>query len=65
MMKNLLASVALSVVLGTPAAFAAEVDTIAILTPEQGSDYGWNQQGVEAANISTFDGGDDVGLEAR
>ncbi len=25
------------------------VDTIAILTPEQGTDYGWNQQGVEAA----------------
>jgi basic membrane protein A and related proteins len=52
MMKNLLASVALSVVLGTPAAFAAEVDTIAILTPEQGSDYGWNQQGVEAAKAA-------------
>ena len=28
---------------------AAEVETIAILTPEQGTDYGWNQQGVEAA----------------
>ena len=50
-MKNLLISAALSVVLAAPA-FAAEVDTIAILTPEQGSDYGWNQQGVEAAKAA-------------
>ena len=36
------------------AAFAAgagaqEVDKIAVLVPEQGTDYGWNQQGVDAA----------------
>jgi basic membrane protein A and related proteins len=31
------------------AAPAAEVKSIAILVPEAGTDYGWNQQGVEAA----------------
>jgi len=29
--------------------FAAEVKKIAVLVPEQGTDYGWNQQGVDAA----------------
>ncbi|MEI4473833.1 putative B6 ABC transporter substrate-binding protein [Frigidibacter sp. MR17.24] len=28
-------------------ALAADVDTIAIVTPEQGTDFGWNQQGIE------------------
>ena len=28
---------------------AQEVDKIAVLVPEQGTDYGWNQQGVDAA----------------
>ncbi|MEM7169813.1 MAG: BMP family protein [Pseudomonadota bacterium] len=28
---------------------AAEVSSIAILVPEQGTDFGWNQQGVDAA----------------
>jgi basic membrane protein A and related proteins len=28
---------------------AAEVKSIAVLVPEAGTDYGWNQQGVEAA----------------
>jgi len=28
---------------------AAEVTSIAILVPEQGTDFGWNQQGVDAA----------------
>ncbi|MFO1067799.1 MAG: BMP family protein [Geminicoccaceae bacterium] len=31
---------------------AAEVKSIAILTPEQGTDYGWNQQGVDAAKAA-------------
>ncbi|GIX14038.1 MAG: BMP family ABC transporter substrate-binding protein [Paracoccaceae bacterium] len=31
------------------AGLAAEVRAIAILTPEEGTDYGWNQQGIEAA----------------
>ena len=30
------------------AASAAEVSSIAVLVPEQGTDYGWNQQGVDA-----------------
>lgn len=28
---------------------AAEVKSLAVLVPEQGTDFGWNQQGVEAA----------------
>jgi len=28
---------------------AADIETIAILAPEQATDFGWNQQGVEAA----------------
>lgn len=34
---------------GTTSAFAADVKSIAVLVPEQGTDYGWNQQGVDAA----------------
>jgi simple sugar transport system substrate-binding protein len=34
------------------AALAAEVKSIAILTPEQGTDFGWNQQGIEAAKAA-------------
>lgn len=34
------------------ASFAAEVKSIAILTPEEGTDYGWNQQGVDAAKAA-------------
>lgn len=33
-------------------AMAKEVKSIAILTPEQGTDYGWNQQGVDAAKAA-------------
>ena len=33
-------------------AMAAEVKAIAILTPEQGTDYGWNQQGIDAAKAA-------------
>jgi simple sugar transport system substrate-binding protein len=33
-------------------ACAAEVKSIAILTPEDGTDYGWNQQGVDAAKAA-------------
>lgn len=28
---------------------SAQVEIIAVMTPEQGTDYGWNQQGVDAA----------------
>jgi simple sugar transport system substrate-binding protein len=38
--------------LGTAALHAAEVKSIAILTPEQGTDMGWNQQGVDAAKAA-------------
>ena len=31
------------------ASLAGEIRSIAILVPEQGTDYGWNQQGVDAA----------------
>lgn len=41
------------------AARAAEVDSIAILVPEQGTDYGWNQQGVTSAEAA----GEKAGVE--
>lgn len=40
-------------------AAAADVNTIAILTPEEGTDYGWNQQGVDAAKAA----GEAAGVE--
>lgn len=43
------ASLALALGLGFGAANAEEVTAIAVLVPEQGTDYGWNQQGVDAA----------------
>jgi basic membrane protein A len=33
-------------------ALAAEVKSIAILAPEEGTDYGWNQQGIDAAKAA-------------
>lgn len=33
-------------------AMADDIDMIAVMTPEVGSDYGWNQQGVEAAKAA-------------
>ena len=50
-MKHLLRSTSLAMLLAT-SAYAADVDTIAILTPEPGSDFGWNQQGVDAAKAA-------------
>ncbi|MEI4487885.1 BMP family protein [Frigidibacter sp. MR17.14] len=48
MTSMLRASVAVLALLAplTPG-LAAEVETIAIVTPEQGTDFGWNQQGIE------------------
>lgn len=43
-----LSALLLGALIGTQA-LAAEVKAIAILTPEEGTDYGWNQQGVDAA----------------
>ncbi len=31
---------------------AQDIDTIAVLTPEVGTDFGWNQQGVDAARAA-------------
>jgi basic membrane protein A len=41
-------------------ALAAEVKSIAILTPEQGTDFGWNQQGVDAAKAAGAKAGVEV-----
>src|SRR5215813_155955 len=55
MTKNSLIAGSIAVVmlgLASAAGSAAEVKSIAILTPEQGNDYGWNQQGVTAAKAA-------------
>lgn len=46
--------------LGIAALQAAEVKSIAILTPEQGTDMGWNQQGVDAAKAAAAKAGVEV-----
>jgi len=54
-MKTTIArSLAAIVLAGSFAAVAqaADVNSIAILTPEEGTDYGWNQQGVDAAKAA-------------
>jgi basic membrane protein A and related proteins len=53
-MKSLKSTVtaALFSALMASSALAAEVTSIAILTPEDGTDYGWNQQGVDAAKAA-------------
>lgn len=53
--------VALALALGGWAGLAAaqEVDSIAILAPEMGTDMGWNQQGVDAARAAA----DAAGIE--
>ncbi len=45
---------ALALALGwsASAALAGEIDSIAILAPEMGTDMGWNQQGVDAAKAA-------------
>lgn len=54
MRKILLGSAALALFAVTAAsiASAAELKSIAILTPEAGTDYGWNQQGIDAAKAA-------------
>ncbi len=49
MMTSAVGAIAL---LAGGAAMAGEVESIAILVPEQGTDFGWNQQGVEAAKAA-------------
>lgn len=61
MLKNLKCSVS-ALLLSSfmlSGAFAADVKSIAILTPEEGTDYGWNQQGVDAAKAA----GEATGVE--
>lgn len=51
-MRRLFLSTALGALICAGGVLAADVDTIAVLTPEQGSDFGWNQQGVDAAKAA-------------
>ena len=52
--KSVLMSVSAFALIGflSQAAIAAEVKSIAILTPEEGTDFGWNQQGIDAAKAA-------------
>ncbi|MBW3098278.1 putative B6 ABC transporter substrate-binding protein [Pseudohoeflea coraliihabitans] len=54
MKKLIMTTVSALAVLGMSysATLAADVEAIAILTPEEGTDYGWNQQGVDAARAA-------------
>lgn len=61
-MKNLIIKGASALIISglmLGSAAAADVNTIAILTPEEGTDYGWNQQGVDAAKAA----GEAAGVE--
>ena len=51
-MKHLIRSISLAAVFAASGAFAQEIDSIAVLTPEAGTDFGWNQQGVDAARAA-------------
>lgn len=59
--KSILMSVSAFALMGfmAGASIAAEVDKIAILTPEPGTDFGWNQQGIDAAKAA----GEAAGVE--
>lgn len=60
-MKNRLHHLAAAFLfLGLASAGAAEVTSVAILTPELGTDYGWNQQGIEAAKAAGAKAGVEV-----
>ena len=58
--RILAASIATLMMATASPAVAAEVKSIAILTPEQGTDFGWNQQGVEAARAAAEKAGVEV-----
>jgi simple sugar transport system substrate-binding protein len=49
MHRSLAALLLASVCLSAPLAGAADLTSIAIVTPEQGTDFGWNQQGIAGA----------------
>jgi simple sugar transport system substrate-binding protein len=62
-MKNWMKSSVLAAVTATfmaSAAIAVDVKSIAILTPEEGTDFGWNQQGVDAAKAAAEAAGIEV-----
>ncbi|MBC56612.1 MAG: BMP family ABC transporter substrate-binding protein [Confluentimicrobium sp.] len=50
-LARLISVVAICAGLGLPVA-AEEITSIAILTPETGTDFGWNQQGIEGAKAA-------------
>jgi basic membrane protein A len=52
MKKLIFGGLASSLIAIATLAHAAEVKSIAILTPEAGTDYGWNQQGITAAKAA-------------
>jgi basic membrane protein A and related proteins len=51
-MKHLSTSIVLAAVMAATGAYSQSIDSIAVLTPEVGSDFGWNQQGVDAAKAA-------------
>lgn len=56
--RSILPVLAASMMAGTAA--AADVTSIAIMTPEEGTDFGWNQQGVDAARAAAEAAGIEV-----
>jgi len=58
-MKHLLRCMSLAAIVAASGAVAEDIDTIAVLTPEAGTDFGWNQQGVDAARAAA----EKMGLE--
>jgi simple sugar transport system substrate-binding protein len=52
-------AIAVSALMASGAIAQTEVKKIAVLTPEQGTDYGWNQQGTDAAKAAA----ENLGLE--
>lgn len=55
---RLISALALVAGLGT-SAMAEEITSMAILTPETGTDFGWNQQGIDGAKAA----GDALGVD--
>lgn len=56
--KTIISAMAAMLMAGS--AFAADVKSIAIMTPEEGTDFGWNQQGVDAAKAAAAAAGVEV-----
>ncbi|MDE0304781.1 MAG: BMP family protein [Albidovulum sp.] len=59
-MKHLILSASMAALAAASGVLADDIDTIAVLTPEQGTDFGWNQQGVEAARAAAEATGLDI-----